>query len=302
VLRVLLASLVPAIQVLELDQQHGRLHGIQAEVPADNAVQVSLLSAVVAEEPQALGQGLIVGDHHAAVAYSPEVLGRVEAEAAHHAHAARRANIPIDRADRLGGVLDNGDPYMPAELQDAPMLAHWPKRWIGMTAFTRRWSVGSSPAHAFSRPSGLMLDLTGSMPTKHGDRTQAHRHAGRREEGVRRPEDPVPGVHAEGHQGRQERVRSGGHPDAVPHSDVVRDRLLEGCHLGSQGELLALQDAVDGLAYLLSDRGVLRLEIGRRDAHPERSHRVRMDRVEARNAFMALRVSTIRGAWAAMAA
>jgi hypothetical protein len=80
------------------------------------------------------------------------------------------------------------------------------------------------------------------------------------------------------------------------------DRPHESCHLGSQDELLALQNVVDGLLYLLPDRRVLGLEIEKRDAHPGRSHRVRMDRVELRNAFMALRVSTTRGACAAMAA
>ena len=56
----------------------------------------------------ALEQGGVVGDHHAAFAQGRDVLLLVETEAAGHAHAAGFAPL-VFGADRVAGVLDHGD-------------------------------------------------------------------------------------------------------------------------------------------------------------------------------------------------
>ena len=76
-----------------------------------------------------------------------------------------------------------------------------------------------------------------------------------------------PGTHVERHERGEERVRAGRHPDAVPRPHVVGHLLLEGRHLRADDEVLALEDPVDGLADLVLDRRVLRLEIEQRHLH-----------------------------------
>src|SRR4029453_14508684 len=69
------------------------------------------------------------------------------------------------------------------------------------------------------------------------------------------------------HERGQERIGAGRHPDPVSRSDVVRHRSFESRHLRAHDELLALQHPVDGLAELVLDRRVLRLEIEQRHLH-----------------------------------
>ncbi len=85
---ITLASRGPVIEVLELDVENRRLQLIQPEVSADERVKVFGLAAMDAQDVEPLRQGRIVGDAHAGVAESSQVLGRKERQATHIAVAA----------------------------------------------------------------------------------------------------------------------------------------------------------------------------------------------------------------------
>ena len=61
------------VEVFELDQQDGGLHGVQPEVAAHALVDVSLAFAVVAELSHDLGEGLVGGENHPAFTETAEI-------------------------------------------------------------------------------------------------------------------------------------------------------------------------------------------------------------------------------------
>jgi len=70
----------PLIQVGQLHAQHGGLQGVDPGIPAQILVVILRLHAVDAQAFHVLRPVRVVGDHHAGIAVSAEVLGRIETE------------------------------------------------------------------------------------------------------------------------------------------------------------------------------------------------------------------------------
>jgi hypothetical protein len=101
------------VQMAELDPADRRLDGGEAVVVAQLQVVVAALSlngpfAVAAETGHPLGQGVIIGDHGAALASAADDLVLPEAEATHAADGAYHAPL-VEGAVGLGRVLDENE-------------------------------------------------------------------------------------------------------------------------------------------------------------------------------------------------
>src|SRR5215468_1532423 len=90
----------------QLDGEERSLKGIEPRVGALHRVQILLPLAVVPQQPDLLGDALIVGDDHAAVAAGAEILRRIEAE---RGGVAGAANDPPAGAGAMGlsSIFDN---------------------------------------------------------------------------------------------------------------------------------------------------------------------------------------------------
>src|SRR5712692_10896646 len=90
---------------------------LQPAVHSDLVMIVTALTAVHPQASQAGCQTGIIGDDHAAVAGSAEVLGGVEAITAHLAKGSGHAAAGA-RAQRLSGILNDGDAAAACHLHD----------------------------------------------------------------------------------------------------------------------------------------------------------------------------------------
>ena len=114
------------LQPLQAAEPEGRVGLVQAVVEADidhvvgrvvaaMALPGAAREGVRAQQPHALGALLIAGRHHAALADAQLLLGE-EAEGAELAdRAGLAAGVVHARSDRLGAVLDQGEPVLVAE-------------------------------------------------------------------------------------------------------------------------------------------------------------------------------------------
>src|SRR3990170_3418258 len=84
------SSLIPGLQVGQLDPQDGGLYLIQAGIYSQKAVLILAARAMVAEEAQGLSELEVIGDHHPRLSIGSQVLGEIEAEAAQVPKAPRR--------------------------------------------------------------------------------------------------------------------------------------------------------------------------------------------------------------------
>ena len=101
----------------ELDAQDGGLEGVEPGVEADFLVVVLGFHAVDAQAFQDMGQGLVGGGHHAAVAEAAQVLRRVEAEGRGVAQGAGGAAL-VAGAYGLGRVFEDDQAAVPGQCQD----------------------------------------------------------------------------------------------------------------------------------------------------------------------------------------
>src|SRR2546425_5150132 len=104
--RILLTSLGPSVEIVQLHVDKGRLQGIESEVAADEAMVVLRFGAVGPQHSEALGQSRVVRDDHASVTERTEVLGGEEGEGADRAEAAGAASVAALGADRLRCILE----------------------------------------------------------------------------------------------------------------------------------------------------------------------------------------------------
>ena len=102
------AQLVPAVEVFELNAEHRALNAFEPEVVADDFVTVLLLGAVVAQQPDAARDFLVIRHDAPPSPYAPRFLPGIEAEAA---RASERADAPalVARAVRLRRVFDDDE-------------------------------------------------------------------------------------------------------------------------------------------------------------------------------------------------
>jgi len=83
-----------------------RLHGVEPGVAAEDRNLVAVLHAVVADQPQLLVHGVVIGDDHAGIAPDVEVLQRMQREAGGDAVGAGALAGEFGQ-DALAGVLDD---------------------------------------------------------------------------------------------------------------------------------------------------------------------------------------------------
>ena len=249
---------VIGIEVRQLHPQDGRLQFVEPRVVAVDVVEVAALDAVDAQHPELLGERLVVGHHHAAVARRAEVLGRIEAEASEHPVAGDRFAV-ASGADRLRAIFDQRDAQR-RQIVEGGRLAKKVDRDdrlrprgdapgdLGrIERETARIDVGEDHAGA---------DLMDAL--------------GRRDVGERRGDDLVARTDVEGAERERERVGPGIHPDAVLRPAERGDLLLERGDVRAEDVMAFGEDGLDGGEGLGAERGELRGGIEERDVHSER--------------------------------
>ena len=107
-------QLVPAVEVTELHAQHGCLKRVEPLVRPDHDVLVLPPLAEIAQQPDLVGELLVVGRDGARVAVGAEILARIEAERGDPAE--RPATTPlVARTVSLAGILDEGETLLVAD-------------------------------------------------------------------------------------------------------------------------------------------------------------------------------------------
>src|SRR6185312_17458333 len=96
------------------------------EIAADQVVVILGLHAVHAQYPHALRERPIARRTQARIAERPEILGGKERETADVPDAARHASLPVPRADRLRGILDDGQTQAIRDVHESVHLADLP--------------------------------------------------------------------------------------------------------------------------------------------------------------------------------
>ena len=131
----------------------------------------------VAKQPQPLGEVVVVGHDHAALAGGDDLV-RVEAEAGHGSERAGLAAAD-GRAVRLGAVLDHGEAVPARRSRRAgPCRPGWPKRCTGMIAFVR--GVIRSSTRSRSRFHVVALGVDRDRHDAVVERGERRRDVGRR--------------------------------------------------------------------------------------------------------------------------
>src|SRR4051812_25788853 len=103
------------------------MNRIEAEVAADDLVVVFRMRAMPAQKADLVGKGTILRDDRAAVAEAAEVLRRENRITADRAHRPGAAAL-VFRADRLGGVFDDGQLMLVSNIKNRVHLGTLPKQ------------------------------------------------------------------------------------------------------------------------------------------------------------------------------
>lgn len=244
------AGLGPLLQIFELDAEDDGLEGIDAAVDADDVMVVTGLHAVDAEDAQFVGQGIVIGGHHAGVSRATEILGGEEAEAIDESHGSGGTALELG-ADGLGGILDDGDSMASGDLED------------GVHARALAEKVDRQDGPGARGDGGLELldieiEIVGANIDIDGPGAEPGNGAGRREEGKGDGNDLIALADAEGHEGQEQGIGAGGAADGVPDTAIGGRLLLESLDLRAHDELLTVEDAGDDLHHLLAYRPMLR--------------------------------------------
>ena len=256
---VFLAAVGPAVEVFQLDVEDGRLQGVQAEVAADELVEVGRSRAVDAQELQPVVEGGVVGQDHAGVAEGAQVLGGEEGEAAHVADRAAAAALVLG-ADGLGAILDDRDMAAPGDLHDGIHVGHLAEEVNGQDGLGARCDGRLDFMRVDVEGQGVDVD-------ENGLGVEAVDDAGRGEEREGRGDDFVAGADVQGHEGDEQSVRAGGDADGMGGAGIGGHGLLEFLDFGAHDEILGVADVVDDGPDLVADGPVLGFEIEQRNIH-----------------------------------
>ena len=278
--RVALPGGAPVIEMAQLDVEHRGLQLVDAEVTADEGMEVLGLAAVHAQHFHVLGQAGIVGDTHAGIAEGTEVLGRKERQAPHIAEAAGARPGCIGCTDRLGRVLD--------DLQLVATRERHQRRHVGHLAVEmhRHQRPHSAAGAAVDElPSALQAVLGQELRDCVGREVESRRidveeqrpragaydraRGGEEAEGA--GDDLVTGADLECHQRQQQRIRARGNADPVAALTVGADGGLEFPDRAAQDEMLARAHLGDGRFDLRREGLVLKLKIEQRHLHGGRA-------------------------------
>ncbi len=234
-----------------------RLNGVETKVSADPRVHVLRLRAVVAEQPDLVGERGVIRRHQTAVAEAAQILRREERKTSCRAKSTGQLPV-IPRADRLGGVLDHRDARLARQLQDRVHVGGEP---VEMDRHNRARSRRNRARHSRD------LQIECHRIDVHEDRRGAdsvHR-PGRREKRKRRHDDFRAGPDAKRHERNDQCVGARGHADGVTYFEPLGELAFERLDLGSEDEALTVGDARERLDDLVADRRVLRREVEQGD-------------------------------------
>src|SRR4051794_19008309 len=118
---VLLAGLIPGVQVRQFCKEYGRLQRVQPAIGPDLLVHILARTPVQAKAAQPGCQGIILGYHQTCVTPGTKILGWKERQGAHGAELARSAPSASDLAtssDGLGSIFDQCEPMASSERED----------------------------------------------------------------------------------------------------------------------------------------------------------------------------------------
>ena len=192
---------------------------------------------MVAQQLGLVRQRRIIGRDHAAVAEGAEVLRREKAEAAEVSDGAGAAPLVL-RADRLRAVLDHVQVVPLGDRHNRIHVGHLSVQVHGHDHLGFRCDRGLDQA---------WLDVVAVWIDVHEHRHCAHPvdAAARGEEGVRRGDDFIAALDAEGHKRYQKRVGARGDADAELTLRVRGDFFFQTFDLRAADEGLRLRDALE---------------------------------------------------------
>jgi hypothetical protein len=241
-----------------------RLERLRSLVDPPELDMVPIAQAVIAIQPEPLGNPVIVGDDDATVAHDVERFQRMHAECAHATVGAREPAIDL-RADGRAGVLDDRDAMTGADVENT-----WQVRALARP-------IHGQQGLRFRR--NRRLDLIGInlialvRIDEHGPGANRRDGADCRDERVRDADHLVARAHAESLERQDECAGAGIGPDGVLHADVTGELALEAFHVRSKREFPAPYQFVDVTKNLLNlGLRELVVEIGILDPHHRRLH------------------------------
>ena len=220
---------------------------------------VLLAAAVVAQDADLLGDGVVVGGDQAAVAEAAEVLAREEAVGAGIADAAGHASA-VGGAEGLGAVLDD---LQTVFLGDRADLVH-----VGRLAEqVHRQDRARAPGYGGADGLRVDVEAAGQDVHEHRDGAAVADGLGGGDEGEGGGDDLVALADAGGAQGQVQGIGTGGAAEGVTHAKVVGGFLLEGLHIGAEDVAGIGQRLQHGRFDFVFQRLVLTLQVDHRDLH-----------------------------------
>ena len=223
--------------------EHSGVELIETAVHSD--VQVLELRAlpVVPESSGQLGDFRVIRNERAAVTQSPEVLGRVEAERRDQPHRPSRPPI-MRRTQRLGTVLDHGDPVSALDVREASDVE------TASVEMDRHQEADLGVVFEC-----LIREVQVEEPELvgiHEDWAPAGSHdcQGGRERAERRGQDLVSGPQAQNTEGQLDGIQATRTSDRMGAAAVGSDLLLEATNPLSQYVPAALADGCDGVQHV----------------------------------------------------
>ena len=235
--------------MLQLDAKDRSLQGVQTAVEAELLVMILAASSMDPKHAHMLGQVVIIGGHHAAVAIGTEVLGGKEAETPDVPHATRLVSF-VSGPEGLSTILHYLETVLTRKLEQRVHVTTLPIQVYRDDSFDRRRTGRFKvPAHApWVKVEGARVDVT-----EHRRCSKAHDATGRSKEAEWSRDDLVAGRNAEGYERKQQCVGARRDAYGVPDVQTGSDLMLKGIDLLAQDEVAALKDTVDRLVDLIFD-------------------------------------------------
>ena len=221
----------PGRHMRQLHPQDGRLQGVEPKIAAEHGVVVFAGSTVDTQAAQLLGQPLIVGDDHPAVAKGAQVFAGKKRKTAHYSARARESAVGVCRANRLSGVLNDRNAVRCSQARHL--------RQIDTPTVEVDRDDGLCPGAQFGRNcaevdiEGLGVDID-----KHRSGAEPGNDTGGGEKRKRCGHHLVAVSDTERHQAGQQGVGAGRHADPEAGAAEGGDFLLKAADLGTEDEVL----------------------------------------------------------------
>ena len=228
---------IPFVQVLQLDTQHRRLQGIEPAVESDVVVMVIRAASMHPQREKQFAEVPVIRHDQPAVTHASEVFGREKAEAPRIPEGSGFPTVPAG-ADGLAGVFNDLEAASIGHLHDGLHVGALPEKMDGNDGLCARRDL---PLKLFRiHRKGIGKDVH-----EHRHRVQTRDAACRGKEGKRHGNDFIAGIHTRRHQGQQQGVASGGHPDGVTAIEILGDGRLKSLDPWTQYKRLCRTDLFD---------------------------------------------------------